>query len=107
MARLISFFYLLLLIPLINIVGAFANADTTIMPDANAAPDGITWPDKNLVGMTGDEAKAAVLAGDSTLLTANVEILGHDDMCTSDFREDRVRIFVFDDGKVARQPKLG
>eukprot|EP00581_Thalassiosira_minuscula_P002632 CAMPEP_0183743432 /NCGR_PEP_ID=MMETSP0737-20130205/65216_1 /TAXON_ID=385413 /ORGANISM="Thalassiosira miniscula, Strain CCMP1093" /LENGTH=131 /DNA_ID=CAMNT_0025979051 /DNA_START=128 /DNA_END=523 /DNA_ORIENTATION=+ len=75
--------------------------------DANSAGAGKKWPDKDLVGLTGDEAKAAVLAGDSNLLAQNVQIVPHDAMVTMDFREDRVRIFVGDDGKVARQPIHG
>lgn len=65
------------------------------------------WPEKQLVGMTGEEAKVAVLAGSSTLMEANIHILPHDAMVTMDYREDRVRIFVGDDGKVVRQPKIG
>ena len=71
------------------------------------AADGQLWPDKNLVGMAGDEAKAAVLAGDSKLLTQNIHVVPHDGMFTMDYREDRVRIFVGDDGKVVRQPEIG
>mmetsp|Transcript_36179 Transcript_36179/g.65162 ORF Transcript_36179/g.65162 Transcript_36179/m.65162 type:complete len:175 (+) Transcript_36179:65-589(+) len=71
------------------------------------AADGQLWPDKNLVGMAGDEAKAAVLAGDSKLLTQNIHVVPHDGMFTMDDREGRVRIFVDDDGIVVRQPKIG
>lgn len=66
-----------------------------------------TWPKKSLVGMTGDEAMAAVLAGKSEITAANVHVLPHDAMVTMDYREDRVRIFVGDDGKVVRQPMIG
>eukprot|EP00571_Detonula_confervacea_P015101 CAMPEP_0172309672 /NCGR_PEP_ID=MMETSP1058-20130122/10394_1 /TAXON_ID=83371 /ORGANISM="Detonula confervacea, Strain CCMP 353" /LENGTH=109 /DNA_ID=CAMNT_0013022341 /DNA_START=36 /DNA_END=365 /DNA_ORIENTATION=+ len=105
-ARLVSFFYLLLLIPFaINIGGASANAEINAMN--SAGNDGLTWPDKDLVGMTGDEARAAVLAGVSTLSASKIEILPEDAMVTMDFVQDRVRIFVSDDGKVARQPHLG
>lgn len=69
------------------------------------ADDGKLWPDKDLVGMTGDEAKAAVLAG-GTILAENIHITPHDAMVTMDYREDRVRMFV-DDGKVVRQPRIG
>jgi len=75
--------------------------------DAKAAGAATKWPDQDLVGLTGDEAMAAVLAGDSNLLAQNVQIVPHDAMVTMDFREDRVRIFVGDDGKVVRQPMHG
>ena len=65
------------------------------------------WPEKNLVGMTGDDAKGAVLAGKPELQAANVHLVPHDAMVTEDYREDRVRIFVGDDGKVVRQPQIG
>ena len=65
------------------------------------------WPDKDLVGLAGEEAKAAVLVGKSELSAENVHILPHDAMVTMDYREDRVRIFVKEDGTVARQPMIG
>ena len=64
------------------------------------------WPEKILVGMSGEDAKTAVLEGDSTLLEENVHILPHDAMVTMDYREDRVRIFV-KDGLVVSQPIVG
>ena len=64
------------------------------------------WPEKILVGMSGEDAKTAVLDGDSTLLEENVHILPHDAMVTMDYREDRVRIFV-KDGLVVSQPIVG
>ena len=64
------------------------------------------WPTKILLGMTGEEAKAAVLAGDSSLLEENVHILPSDSMVTMDYRLDRVRIFV-KDGVVVSQPQHG
>jgi len=70
---------------------------------ASGSPGGPSWPAKDLIGMTGDEAKAEVLAVDATL---NVEVLPHDAIVTEDYRLDRVRIFV-EDGKVVRQPTVG
>jgi len=64
------------------------------------------WPSKVLIGLTGEEAKAAVLAGDSSLLEANIHILPSDSMVTMDYRLDRVRIFV-KDGVVVSQPQHG
>ena len=72
--------------------------------DDSGAASEKKWPEKDLVGMTGEDAKAAVLAGNSGL---TVHILPQDSMVTMDYREDRVRIFVGDDGKVVRQPKIG
>lgn len=68
--------------------------------------DGDKWPTKILVNMSGEEANAAVLAGDSSLLEENVHILPSDSMVTMDYREDRVRIFV-KDGVVVSQPQHG
>lgn len=87
-----------------KIVEDDANAASASRSTKTNSDDGKLWPDKDLVGMTGDEAKVAVLAGDSSLF---IQIVPHDAMVTMDFREDRVRIFVFDDGKVARQPMIG
>ena len=64
------------------------------------------WPKKILVNMSGEDAKAAVLAGDSSLLEENVHILPSDAMVTMDYREDRVRIFV-KEGVVVSQPQHG
>jgi hypothetical protein len=63
-----------------------------------------SWPELSLVGMTGEEAKSAVLAVDNTL---EVHIVPHNSMVTMDYREDRVRIYVGDDSKVIRQPRNG
>lgn len=82
--------------------------------DANAAKSGDAtnkdkkfWPEKDLVGLTGEEAKAAVLAGNTKLLAINVQVLHHHSPITMDYRDDRVRIFVGNDGKVVRQPMIG
>ncbi|KAL9187360.1 hypothetical protein ACHAXT_001463 [Thalassiosira profunda] len=72
--------------------------------DDSGAASEKKWPEKDLVGMMGEDAKAAVLAGNSGL---TVHVLPQDSMVTMDYREDRVRIFVGDDGKVVRQPKIG
>lgn len=66
-----------------------------------------SWPDKNLEGMTGEEAKAEVLGGNKNLLEKDIHILPHDAMVTMDYNEERVRIFVGDDGRVVRQPMVG
>jgi hypothetical protein len=81
--------------------------DDSGAPESAAGDDGKLWPQKDLVGMMGDEAVAAVLGGAVELDVQNIHITPQDAMVTMDFREDRVRIFVDDDGKVARQPRRG
>ena len=82
---------------------AVAGTTTT---EKSSATDGKLWPDKDLVGMTGDDAKAEVLRGKPNLSASNIHILPHDAMVTMDYRVDRVRIFT-KDGKVERQPMIG
>eukprot|EP00578_Thalassiosira_sp_NH16_P010650 CAMPEP_0181116700 /NCGR_PEP_ID=MMETSP1071-20121207/22098_1 /TAXON_ID=35127 /ORGANISM="Thalassiosira sp., Strain NH16" /LENGTH=159 /DNA_ID=CAMNT_0023200977 /DNA_START=62 /DNA_END=541 /DNA_ORIENTATION=- len=96
------------------ILEKMAEDDAAALNDASSvghrhatADDGMLWPDKDLVGMAGEDAKAAVLAGDMALMAAHVHIMHKDDMVTMDYREERVRIFVDDDGKVVRQPTKG
>ena len=60
------------------------------------------WPD--LVGKSGEEAKAAIQADDSKL---TVHVLPDGSIVTMDFRMDRVRIFVNEEGKVVRTPRKG
>ncbi len=62
------------------------------------------WPEKDMVGWIGEDVKAAILAEQSTL---RVIIVPQDSMLTMDYSEDRVRIFVDENGKVARQPRIG
>ncbi|XP_072170898.1 uncharacterized protein [Diadema setosum] len=61
------------------------------------------WPE--LVGKTGEEAKAAIMSARPDL--KHVDIIPADHMVTMDFREDRVRIFVDAEGKVVRKPMVG
>lgn len=90
-----------------DVPASTATATTKKSAPLNENNSALSWPDKNLVGMTGDEAKVAVLAGNTELLSENIQILPSDAMVTMDFREDRVRIFVGEDGNVVRQPNLG
>ena len=60
------------------------------------------WPE--LTGKTGEDAKAAILKDDSKL---QVDVLPEGSMVTMDYRLDRVRVFVGDDGKVVRAPRKG
>jgi len=60
------------------------------------------WPE--CVGMTGPEAEAHIKAERPEL---NVVVQNEKSPCTRDFREDRVRVFTNDDGKVASAPSTG
>ena len=68
-----------------------------------ANPDS-KWPDKSLIGMTGEEAEQEIHDADPTL---EVHRIPDGSMVTMDYREDRVRIFVDPDGKVVAQPHKG
>ena len=61
-----------------------------------------SWPD--LVGSSGEAAAAAIRAERPSL---SVSLVGVDDMMTMDFREDRVRIRVKEDGTVDSVPQVG
>ena len=61
-----------------------------------------SWPD--LVGSSGEAAAAAIRAARPDL---SVSLVGVDDMMTMDFREDRVRIRVKEDGTVDSVPQVG
>jgi len=62
------------------------------------------WPD--LVGMTGDEAKAQLelLYGDETY---TIHILDENSPTTRDYRFDRIRILTNDEGIVTKVPHIG
>ncbi|XP_041454383.1 subtilisin-chymotrypsin inhibitor-2B-like [Lytechinus variegatus] len=57
-----------------------------------------------LVGKTGEEAKAVILQERPGL---NVQILPEDSMMTADFCQDRVRILVDGAKKVVKAPSIG
>lgn len=57
-----------------------------------------------LVGKTGEEAKAAILQDRPGL---HVDIIPEDSMMTMDFRKDRVRIMINAAGKVVKAPSVG
>lgn len=58
-----------------------------------------SWPE--CVGMTGEEAKAKVL---KDFPNAHVSILKDGSPVTEDYKSDRVRIFINDEGKVSQEP---
>ncbi|XP_038063304.1 glu S.griseus protease inhibitor-like [Patiria miniata] len=61
-----------------------------------------TWPE--LVGQTGEEAKAVIEREDPTL---EVEIVPYGYAVTADYRTDRVRIYLDAEGRVATPPTIG
>jgi hypothetical protein len=61
-----------------------------------------SWPE--LVGMLGGEAEIALKA---THPDWKIDLIEEGSMVTMDYREDRVRIWIDDDGKVARAPTIG
>ena len=58
-----------------------------------------------LVGIPGDDAKNQIKQARPDLTM--IDIVPHDAMVTMDFRLDRVRIYVGDDGKCVRKPTVG
>jgi beta-lactam-binding protein with PASTA domain len=66
------------------------------------APEKRSWPE--LVGKTGEEAKAAIEKEDPSL---EVQIVPYGHVVTQDYRTDRVRIYLDPEGRVARPPRIG
>jgi hypothetical protein len=66
--------------------------------------DTLVWPDKSLVGYTGEDAKVEILTVEPSF---SVQILPEDTIMSMDYRTSRVRIFVDVNGKVVRQPTVG
>ncbi|ESN93030.1 hypothetical protein HELRODRAFT_69476 [Helobdella robusta] len=62
-----------------------------------------SWPE--LVGKCGEEAKAIVLRERPDL--SEVEVIRDNSPVTMDYREDRVRIFTDEHGKVSCPPSCG
>lgn len=79
--------------------------DLQYIPETKQGGDGFVWPDKSLVGYTGEDAKWAILAMEPSFI---VHILPEDNtIMTMDYKSSRVRIFVDVNGKVTRQPIVG
>ena len=70
---------------------------------ASSPPIKSSWPE--LVGKTGEEAKAVILKENPYV--TKVEILLEGSGVTMDYRQSRVRIFVNDEGIVAETPRTG
>ena len=86
------------------VAAAEAGGESNARRFADPSKTATKWPEKDLVGMTGEEAKKEINEVDPSL---EVHILPDDSMMTMDYREDRVRVFVNKDGKVASQPNKG
>ena len=86
---------------------AAATPSAAPAPDAAALPAAPprSWP--ALVGTDGEAAIATIRAQRPDLPAKNVQAVPQGAMVTMDFREDRVRVFVEEDGKVARAPRIG
>ena len=57
-----------------------------------------------MVGMSGEEAKAQL---ETIFPTFEIVIVPWDAMMTMDYREDRIRVRVDDDGNVKKVPRIG
>ena len=79
-----------------NLVELAVDIDGEEMPNTE-------WP--NLVGMPGQQAKD-IIERENTELTL-VVIIPDGSPVTADYREDRVRIFVDEHGKVSQIPRIG
>ena len=77
---------------------AAKSCDEPAMPATNKEE----WPE--LTGKTGEDAKAAILKDDSKL---QVDLLPEGSMVTMDYRTDRVRVFIDNDGQVVGVPRKG
>lgn len=64
--------------------------------------EGKSWPE--LVGKTGEEAEEKIKNDHPSL---SVSVVPEGSMMTMDYRTDRVRIMVDEDGKVNAAPKVG
>ncbi|CAE8678065.1 unnamed protein product, partial [Polarella glacialis] len=78
------------------------DAETLLVGGAHGAVKR-NWPE--LVGQAGEAAVAAIKSDRPELL--HVDSLSDDSMVTMDMREDRVRVFVGQNGQVSRAPKVG
>ena len=84
-----------------KVVNKFTRADMAQQAKVETRQE---WPE--LVGKTGEEAKQVILATAGPAIK-DVQIVPADAVVTTDFRTDRVRIFVDASGNVARTPKVG
>lgn len=62
-----------------------------------------SWPE--CVGMKAEQARLFLL--EETHNAVQVEIIPQDSIVTADYRTDRVRVFVSEDGIVTKEPRIG
>jgi hypothetical protein len=62
-----------------------------------------SWPE--LVGLSGESAKPRILSDRPDI--QKVQIIPYGSMVTADYRLDRVRIYVDQQGKVTQPPNIG
>mmetsp|Transcript_38087 Transcript_38087/g.92183 ORF Transcript_38087/g.92183 Transcript_38087/m.92183 type:complete len:97 (+) Transcript_38087:38-328(+) len=94
------FFHLLFLLSLLVLIsGASAGGveEGEIMAEQKTE-----FPE--MVGMSGEEAKAQL---ESQFPSFQIDIVPWDAMLTMDYREDRIRVKVDDNGKVKKAPRVG
>ncbi|CAN6551773.1 unnamed protein product [Malus baccata var. baccata] len=72
------------------------------MENSTRTVDKLSWPD--LVGTKGEEAIAAIMK-ENSLLKAYTVYEGS--LVTCDFRSDRVRVYINEQGVVTSAPKIG
>mmetsp|Transcript_14468 Transcript_14468/g.18896 ORF Transcript_14468/g.18896 Transcript_14468/m.18896 type:complete len:148 (+) Transcript_14468:170-613(+) len=87
-----------------------ANPAVSVLNNIDNAPQNPTatmpktsWPE--LVGMPGEQARLIIVQENPSI--KQVDLIPEDSMVTMDYREDRVRIFVKEDGTVASIPQHG
>uniref|UniRef100_A0A7R9ZMT4 Subtilisin inhibitor domain-containing protein n=1 Tax=Craspedostauros australis TaxID=1486917 RepID=A0A7R9ZMT4_9STRA len=73
------------------------------MVESTADAPKTNWPE--LVGMSGEQAKATIMSENSSV--TEIQILPAGSIVTMDYREDRVRIFVDGNGNVSVSPSIG
>eukprot|EP00511_Aplanochytrium_stocchinoi_P006399 CAMPEP_0204825748 /NCGR_PEP_ID=MMETSP1346-20131115/3560_1 /ASSEMBLY_ACC=CAM_ASM_000771 /TAXON_ID=215587 /ORGANISM="Aplanochytrium stocchinoi, Strain GSBS06" /LENGTH=137 /DNA_ID=CAMNT_0051953471 /DNA_START=258 /DNA_END=671 /DNA_ORIENTATION=+ len=71
--------------------------------NANSKTPKTLWP--ATLGLPGTEAVNVIKQERDDL--SSVDIIPEGSMCTMDYREDRVRVFVDESGKVLRIPQIG
>ncbi|CAN0926552.1 Subtilisin inhibitor 1 [Linum grandiflorum] len=74
------------------------------VPPSNSTASKVEWPE--LVGLTAEEAESTIKQ-EATVAGLQVHVIPANSFVTMDFRQDRVRLFVDADGKIARAPRIG
>ncbi|CAL1369317.1 unnamed protein product [Linum trigynum] len=72
------------------------------VPSLNNNTEKLEWPE--LVGLTAEEAESKIKQETTGV---QVHVVPPNSFVTMELRQDRVRLYVDADGKVARAPKIG